>query len=279
MLATGLFLCFLTYNSRLTALEIRIYTYLPQKQQPTQTNLAILNLITPLWETLGSSSDSVQNRLQILGNAGTLTTFRLYQISLSTFGATLIGMILLILNQGNLTILTWLIATALSFISITLLWDKYLTYRVKTFARKLNYQVADAAELLALVISAGESLPGALHRVAKVSGPQMKTELASALNEITQGTPVSKALTHLEERTPSPQLKRLLNTLVSGMERGASLSEILRHQAKDLREESLRNLLEAGGRKEIAMLLPVVFLILPVTVIFALYPGLIALRF
>ena len=37
--------------------------------------------------------------------------------------------------------------------------------------------------------------------------------------------------------------------------------------------------LAAWARREIAMLLPVVFLILPVTVMFALYPGLIALDF
>jgi len=35
--------------------------------------------------------------------------------------------------------------------------------------------------------------------------------------------------------------------------------------------------MEDGGRREIAMLFPVVFLILPVTVLFALYPGLISL--
>jgi tight adherence protein C len=36
--------------------------------------------------------------------------------------------------------------------------------------------------------------------------------------------------------------------------------------------------MESGGRKEIAMMMPVVFLVLPVTVLFAVYPGLIALR-
>ena len=40
------------------------------------------------------------------------------------------------------------------------------------------------------------------------------------------------------------------------------------------REFGKRELLEAGGRKEIAMLVPVVFLVMPITVLFALYPGL-----
>ena len=38
------------------------------------------------------------------------------------------------------------------------------------------------------------------------------------------------------------------------------------------------SLMETGGRKEVLMMVPVVFLILPVTVVFALFPGLAALR-
>ncbi len=37
--------------------------------------------------------------------------------------------------------------------------------------------------------------------------------------------------------------------------------------------------MEAGGKKEIAMMVPVVFLVLPVTVLFAIYPGISFLRF
>ena len=51
----------------------------------------------------------------------------------------------------------------------------------------------------------------------------------------------------------------------------------LRAQAVDARELGKRALLDSGGRREIGMLVPVVFLILPVTVLFALYPGLLTL--
>jgi tight adherence protein C len=60
---------------------------------------------------------------------------------------------------------------------------------------------------------------------------------------------------------------------VVAIERGTPLSDVLRAQAVDAREARKRQLLEAGGRKEIAMMLPVVFLVLPTTVVFALYPG------
>ena len=36
--------------------------------------------------------------------------------------------------------------------------------------------------------------------------------------------------------------------------------------------------MEVGGRKEIAMMIPVVFLVLPVTVLFAVFPGFTLLR-
>ncbi len=53
---------------------------------------------------------------------------------------------------------------------------------------------------------------------------------------------------------------------------------MLRAQARDVREAGRRALLEAGGRKEILMMVPVVFLVLPVTVVFAVFPSLATLR-
>jgi tight adherence protein C len=57
------------------------------------------------------------------------------------------------------------------------------------------------------------------------------------------------------------------------VERGTPLAEVLRSQAVDVREAAKRALLDTAGRKEIAMMVPVVFLVLPVTVLFALFPG------
>ncbi len=45
-----------------------------------------------------------------------------------------------------------------------------------------------------------------------------------------------------------------------------------------MREAGKRALLESGGKKEVAMMVPVVFFILPVTMLFALFPGFVSLR-
>ena len=67
--------------------------------------------------------------------------------------------------------------------------------------------------------------------------------------------------------------------MVIAVERGTPLAEVLRAQAQDVREDGRRAVLEAGGRKEIAMMVPVVFVVLPITVLFAVFPGFAFLRF
>jgi tight adherence protein C len=56
------------------------------------------------------------------------------------------------------------------------------------------------------------------------------------------------------------------------------LADVLRAQAADVREAGQRALMDTAGKKEIAMMIPVVFLVLPVTVLFAVYPGFAFLR-
>ena len=56
------------------------------------------------------------------------------------------------------------------------------------------------------------------------------------------------------------------------------LADVMRAQAADAREASRRALMEEGGKREIAQMVPVVFLVLPITVVFALFPGLFVLR-
>ena len=53
---------------------------------------------------------------------------------------------------------------------------------------------------------------------------------------------------------------------------------MLHSQALDAREDAKRGLIERAGRKEIYMLVPLVFLILPLSVLFAVFPGIFMLR-
>ena len=157
--------------------------------------------------------------------------------------------------------------------------DRLLTMRAHARQRAIDAAVPDCSELLALAVAAGESIPAAIERVSGCAGGPLGAELWLTAGHIRNGTPSVRALADLVERTESPALTRLSRTLTTAIDRGSPLASVLHDQARDQRERSLAALMEEGGRREIAMLLPVVFLILPVTVMFALYPGLIALDF
>lgn len=88
-------------------------------------------------------------------------------------------------------------------------------------------------------------------------------ELGLTAGHIRNGMPSVRALAEMVDRTDSPALTRLARTLTTAIERGSPLASVLHDQARDQRERSLAALMEEGGRREIAMLLPVVFLILP----------------
>ena len=76
-----------------------------------------------------------------------------------------------------------------------------------------------------------------------------------------------------------PAARALLGHLEGDFTAGAPLADVQRAQARDVREAGRGAVMEAGGKKEIAMMVPVVFLVLPVTVLFAVYPGFSFLRF
>lgn len=239
-----------------------------------------LGWISPLWEKLGSTAVSVTDRLDALSSKTTLERFRLQQFLAGIAGVTAMTLVTFAIAAARpVSILQWIVMMLIGFVAGAMVFDRILTVRVNAISRKVSSQVADAAELLALSVSAGESVPAALRRVQQIVGPELATQLGVTLEDIDNGASVTRALGKLRRTTRSPQLGRLLDTLVASMERGAPLATTLREQARDLRDEARRALMESGGKREVAMLFPVVFIILPVTVVFALYPGLVALRF
>lgn len=155
--------------------------------------------------------------------------------------------------------------------------DWLLTHSVRRRERRMIAELPIVADLLALSLSAGEGSTAALERVCRLCRGELSTELATALAQTRTGTPIVTALQGVADRAGLVSLVRFVDGVVIALERGTPLAEVARAQAQDVREETRRGIIEAAGRKEIGMLVPVVFLILPVTVVFALFPGFAAL--
>lgn len=221
---------------------------------------------------------SVDRRLAALNSTLTVDQFRIEQVLWGSFGAaagTGIGLLAVLLGQSNPLILVLLIVACAA--AGVLGRDWWLSEAVRKRDGEIIAEFPVVAEMLALAVTAGESPMGAIDRITRLAQGPLVDQLAGVLAETRAGAPFLTAITHLRDRTNLDPLARFLDGMAVAIERGTPLADVLRAQAADVRALGKRQLLESGGRKEIAMMVPVVFLVLPITILFALYPGLLAI--
>ena len=159
-----------------------------------------------------------------------------------------------------------------------LLRENKLTADVTRREREMLAEFPALAGLIALAVAAGEGPVPALRRVVTRSGGALSTELGQVLGDVRTGRSVTDAFDALAARTGLPVLSRFAEAVAVAVDRGTPLADVLHAQAADVREAGRRALIEASARKEVLMMVPVVFLILPTVVVFAFYPGLVGLR-
>jgi tight adherence protein C len=226
-----------------------------------------------LERVLGGSA-SIRNRLDRAGRNMTLEQFRAEQMlwgAAGLLGGTAAGTALA--ARGAFRPVPLLILCLICAVVGVLARDHWLTREVHRREERMMTEFPTIAELLALAVAAGEGASGALERVTRISRGELSRELARALADARAGASLVVALEGISTRTGLPPLARFVDGVAIAVERGTPLADVLRAQAVDVREAGKRALLESGGRKEIAMMVPVVFLVLPVTVLFALFPG------
>ncbi len=221
---------------------------------------------------------SVRRRLERAGGTGSLEQFRAEQVLCGMFGllsALTLGVLTLSRGVGRPAPL--LILCLVTAVAGVVGRDQWLSRAVSRREQRMMAEFPTVAELLALAVAAGEGAAGALERVARRSNGELALELGRTLADARSGTSLVIALQGVADRTALPALARFADGIAIAIERGTPLADVLRAQAVDVREAGRRDLLEIGGRKEIAMMIPVIFLVLPVTVLFALFPGFVGL--
>jgi tight adherence protein C len=239
---------------------------------------AATGLIHWLDRIVGGST-SVRRRLGGLGLSSDVEDFRMEQVvwgGLGMIGGA-VGLTGLTYLRGGIDPVLVAGAALIGAVGGVLARDWWLTQQVQRRERQMLAEFPVIADLLALAVLAGEAPIDAMQRVCRLTRGELTRDLQGALDDARAGAPITRALADLAERTTLEPFSRFLQGLLVAIERGTPLADVLRAQATDVREFSKRALLEAGGRKELQMMVPVVFLILPVTVLFALYPGLLTL--
>jgi tight adherence protein C len=229
-------------------------------------------------DALGGNQ-SVRRRLERASMDMRVNDFRVQQVVWGLAAMAAAGLLTVVVtSQSPERLLPMVILTGIAGLLGILLRENRLTAQVRAHERDVLAELPALTELLALAVAAGEGPVAALERVVGRSHGAFTRELARVLGAVRTGTPVSAALDEYSARTGIPVVARFAQALAVALERGTPLADVLHAQAGDVREAQRRALIETGARREVAMMVPVVFLVLPTTVMFAFWPGLIGLR-
>lgn len=128
-------------------------------------------------------------------------------------------------------------------------------------------------QLMTVLISSGISPARAMDLLSRRSVSISGERLQEVVSEIHNGSSVTQALDNLSRKYDSLILRRFVTGIILAVERGSTLTPILIAQVKDARVARKNQILQRAGRAEIALMIPVVFLILPISILFALWPS------
>ena len=170
-------------------------------------------------------------------------------------------------------LLTLFAATFVSVLIYVLL-DRELTKSIKKRRELIESEFPAIVEMLTLAIAAGETPMSAMRRIADSADGQLAKEFQIVVAGVRSGLPLNETLDAMGRRVKSVMIRRFVDALVTATSRGAPLVEVLSRHAIEARGNQRNRVMGAAGKAEIAMMIPVVFLILPISILFALWPSL-----
>lgn len=213
-------------------------------------------------------------RLAQAGISKSVIDFRAEQVMWAAAGFALTAAVVAVgAAAGRFNALLAAVAISGSGVAGFVARDYWLGVQVRRREERMMAEFPSLAELMALAVGAGESATGALDRVCRSAKGELSKEFSTILAETRAGKPLISALQEFSARADLAPLVRFVDGIVVAVERGTPLADVLRAQAQDVRDTAKRDLMEAAGKKEIAMMVPLVFGVLPLTVVFAVFPG------
>jgi tight adherence protein C len=256
----------------------------PDGPPPTGVTGALRPVVDDLGQRLqrllGDDGRDLQSRLAASGSTNTPSGFRTEQATwgLAGFAGGLgLTLGLLALGRSVSPVFALLVAGAFAAVGVVAR-DRSLTRAVEARRERARVEFPTVVDLVCLAVTAGESLRGALDLVARAGNGPLAAELRLALRVARTGVPLAEALEARAAQLGLGPFDRFVGAVVAAQERGMPLADALRAMAFDVREAEKRQVIETAGRKQVSMLVPVVALILPVAIVFAFFPGVIAIR-
>lgn len=128
-------------------------------------------------------------------------------------------------------------------------------------------------DLMALSTEAGLDFMGSLQRIVdKAEESTLAEEFRLVLKDIKLGSSRREALTRLADRLDIPEITSFVAVVRDAEETGASIAQVLKDQSIQMRLERFVRAEKAGAKASQAMLIPLMFLILPAVFLMVFSP-------
>ena len=141
------------------------------------------------------------------------------------------------------------------------------------------FELPEVLDMLVVSLRSGEGIFQSLQTVVPKANGELAQELSKCLTAVNYGAALTEEIRKLPIVLAHPQFAEFSNKIAISLVRGTPLAKMLEDQSSSARSEIRNELLRQAGKNETRMLVPLVFLILPVIILFAIYPSLKLLNF
>jgi len=234
-------------------------------------------LLRPVSRMPARTAVQVRHKLSQAGNPGNLTPagFQAVRYSLAALLA-IVGLGLgLVIPLGFPTVLAallWgLVFAALGFVAPSLWLEQLIGQR----RRQIQRSLAEATDLLTLVVESGMSLDEGLLSITERFHNALGDEIGKVLREIRLGRPRMAALEHMANTAGVPDLHHLVESIVQSDQMGVPIARLLRVQATEMRRRQRQGAQERAAQASSRMVFPMVGCIFPVLWVVLLGPAII----
>ena len=272
---------------RRVALAERIRTYLPGAGRPRARSAAGLSItsfrdvVLPLLETTGDRlghllgiSEELAIRLERTHSPMSVGELRMRELGNALAGLVVAASTCAVVQPpAPIAVLFLLGAPALTF----LVREHRIAQSSTEWQERLFTELPIVSEQLGMLIGAGYSLGAALNRLAARGSGACATDLRRVCGRVRQGIGEQAALEEWAELAQVPALDRLVAVLSLNREAN-DLSRLISEEARAIRRDAHRRLIEAIERRAQQVWIPVTVATLVPGVLFMVVPFVQAMR-
>ncbi len=153
----------------------------------------------------------------------------------------------------------------------------WLNQRIASRRQQIQRSLAEATDLLTLVVESGMSLDEGLLSITERFHNALGDEIGKVLREIRLGRPRMGALESMAETCGVADLHHLVESIVQSDQMGVPIARLLRVQATEMRRRQRQTAQERAAQASSRMVFPMVGCIFPVLWIVLLGPAIITI--